>query len=224
MGVTRCSTLDLYYLFFRLSFSPNARIMYRFALALAVAVLVAAPVLSMPFSKCVTPNTVDTVDLASYMGTWYEIADNANFRKAHEEGLICTRANYTLNSDGTVKVNNTGYKVGASGALERSSAIGHAKQDKGGKLEVSFFKNFYGPYWIIDLWGEAGKPAEGYEVSVVYSCSSVLGFSSTDLWVLSRTPQLPKGLTLERIREIVEKQGVVWGDLNMSLTNQTCSF
>ena len=44
--------------------------MYRFALALAVAVLVAAPVLSMPFSKCVTPNTVDTVDLASYMGTW----------------------------------------------------------------------------------------------------------------------------------------------------------
>lgn len=71
---------------------------------------------------------------------------------------------------------------------------------------MSFFKNFYGPYWIIDLWGEAGKPAEGYEVSVVYSCSSVLGFSSTDLWVLSRTPQLPKGLTLERIREIVEKQ------------------
>jgi hypothetical protein len=92
------------------------------------------------------------------------------------------------------------------GSLVPSTAIGNAKQISGGKLEVSFFGPFYGPYWIIDLWGPARTPATGYDVAVIFSCSSVFNISSTDLWVLSRTPQLPKETSLERIKQIVEGQ------------------
>lgn len=46
------------------------------------------------------------------------------------------------------------------------------------KLEVSFFRPFWGDYWVIDL-------APDYSYAVV-------GHSGCDyLWILSRTPTLP---------------------------------
>jgi lipocalin len=122
------------------------------------------------------------------MGRWYEIESSLAFRNQHERNLststcpchtrppasltrplaVCTQADYTLQSDGMVRVNNSGLQLPT---LQPTSAIGKAKQVcvchglstrlqfgfsrayarvqvSGGKLAVSFFANFYGPYWV----------------------------------------------------------------------------
>ena len=59
---------------------------------------------------------------------------------------------YTLNSDGTIKVNNTGFIPDqVDGGYMTKTAVGKAKQVSGGKLAVSFFGPFYGPCVAVVL-------------------------------------------------------------------------
>jgi apolipoprotein D and lipocalin family protein len=51
--------------------------------------------------------TVEHVEVARYMGTWYEIA---KFPQRFERGLVGVTAVYTLLPDGRVQVLNGGYK------------------------------------------------------------------------------------------------------------------
>jgi len=164
---------------------------------------------------CPNPPTVDTVELTHYMGRWYEIADSAQFRATFEKGLQCTTANYTLNADATVTVVNEGNVGSPTGKV--SKAVGKAKQDKGGKLEVSFFGPFYGPYWITQLYGDA---ASEYSVSVVHSCTTGL-FAQRAMWILSRTPQLPAAITLDSIYAKATAMGIDVAALKMAETVQT---
>mmetsp|Transcript_23485 Transcript_23485/g.55597 ORF Transcript_23485/g.55597 Transcript_23485/m.55597 type:complete len:207 (+) Transcript_23485:82-702(+) len=170
-------------------------------------------------AKCPSPSTVDTVEIPHYLGRWYEIADNIKFRNQLEQGLVCTTANYSMNADGTIKVDNSGRKGSPTGDL--SQAIGKARESKlpgNGKLEVSFFGPFYGPYWITQLYGDA---AQGYEVSVVYSCSEILGFKTTeDLWILSRTPKLPADVTMDSLLQKASGMGIDVAALNITTTYQ----
>jgi len=116
-------------------------------------------------------NTVDSVDLERYQGTWYEIARIPN---NFEKNLIYVTANYTIKENGKVRVLNQGYNT-KSGKNEK--AIGEAKVIEPGKLKVTFFKPFYGDYYIIEL-------DEDYQYVLV-------GSPSRDyLWILSRTPQI----------------------------------
>jgi apolipoprotein D and lipocalin family protein len=89
-------------------------------------------------------------------------------------------ANYTLRSDGSIKVVNRCRK--ASG--EFTTATGKAKivdKQTNAKLKVSFFWPFYGKYWILDLGAD-------YEYAVV-------GEPGRDyLWILSRSPQMDEKL------------------------------
>lgn len=165
------------------------------------------------------PPTADFVDIHAYMGRWYEIQVSAAFRKQFESGDVCTTANYTLNGDGTVKVVNSGNEGSPTG--RPNTAIGKAKQVSGGKLEVSFFGPFYGPYWIIDLEGDK---ADGYSTSLVYSCTSGL-FKVEDMWILSRTPDLPAS-TQQAILSKAAGFGIDVSALNMSATAQpkTCKY
>ena len=68
---------------------------------------------------------------------------------------------------------------------------------------VSFFlpqADFsYQDYWIVDVIGSA---EEKYQVAAVYSCDTKLGlFQNSNLWILSRTPELPSGITLDLMYE-----------------------
>lgn len=125
--------------------------------------------------------TVASLDVARYMGTWYEVAKYPNwFQKKCTGG---TRADYSLMGDGRVKVINRCRTAGG----ELSEAIGEARQLGPGtspKLQVrfapawlSFLPFVWGDYWVIELdehyqWVAVSEPKREY------------------LWILSRTPQV----------------------------------
>ncbi len=119
--------------------------------------------------------TVRHVDLNRYVGTWYEIAA---FPQRFQRGCTATTATYTLRPGGDLDVLNRCRKGAPDG--EERSARGRARvvdRATGARLEVSFFRPFWGDYWIIDL-------ADDYSYAVV-------GHPSRDyLWILSRTPQM----------------------------------
>ena len=147
--------------------------------------------------------------------TWYQIATNAAFQKKFEKGLVCETAEYTLEPSGTVKVNNSGRIDSVSGPLK--SAIGKAVQVSGGKLKVSFFLDIFGPYWITQLYGDA---ASGYSVAVIWSCEEKFGIGERDLWILSRTPQLPADLQPAHLYDVARGMGIDVESLDMVPTLQ----
>ncbi|MCG7844257.1 MAG: lipocalin family protein, partial [Methanomassiliicoccales archaeon] len=95
--------------------------------------------------KMLELKTVEHVDVARYMGTWFEIA---KFPQRFERGLVGVTANYTLLPNGKVKVLNQGYKGNFNGELR--TAEGKAwivDKATNAKLKVSFFWPFAGNYW-----------------------------------------------------------------------------
>lgn len=108
--------------------------------------------------KPAAPATVPALDTGRYMGTWYEMA-----RLPHPFQKDCqaTQAAYALRTDGDIDVTNSCHKMTVDGPL--SSVKGRARHlaDKPpGQLEVSFFRPFWSPYWVLNL-------AEDYSYAVV---------------------------------------------------------
>lgn len=119
--------------------------------------------------------TVPQVDINRYMGRWYEIS---SYPQWYEKGLTGVSALYTLKGD-YVEVLNSGYK---NGKLEEAHGIARAVEGSGGaKLKVSFFRPFYGKYWIVDL-------AEDYSWVVVSNPNR------TTLWIMCRTKTMDMAL------------------------------
>lgn len=148
--------------------------------------------------------TVAKVDLSRYIGTWFEIA---SYPQRFQKGCTATTATYTVREKGEIGVVNRCRKGSLQG--EEDSAEGLARvvdTVTNAKLEVSFFRPFWGDYWIIDL-------GENYEYAVV-------GHPSRDyLWILSRTPTMEtavyegildrlkaKGYPLERLEKTLQPQ------------------
>lgn len=126
---------------------------------------------SMP--ENVTP--VSGFNAAQYLGTWYEIA-RMDFRFEKDMGNVT--ANYSLNDDGSIRVQNRGFDYIKD---EWKEAIGKAKfQDKPtvGALKVSFFGPFYSGYNVI-------------AIDPYYQHALVAGENYDYLWILSRTPTIP---------------------------------
>jgi apolipoprotein D and lipocalin family protein len=119
--------------------------------------------------------TVAQVDLGRYLGHWYEIA---SFPQSFQRGCTASTATYTPRPDGEIDVLNR-CRRGAVDGPEKA-ARGRARvvdRKTNAKLEVSFFRPFWGDYWIVDLGAD-------YEYAVV-------GHPSRDyLWILSRTPTM----------------------------------
>lgn len=118
---------------------------------------------------------VSPFELDKYLGVWHEIA---RMDMRFEKDLNNVTATYTLNEDGTVKVNNQGYNYVTK---EWKQAIGKAKfagsKDEA-RLKVSFFGPFYAAYNVIAL-------DENYQYALVVS--SNLKY----LWILSREKTIP---------------------------------
>jgi apolipoprotein D and lipocalin family protein len=118
--------------------------------------------------------TVDKVDIARYVGKWYEIA---KYPVVFENGCFGVTADYSLNDDGTVRVFNT---CRAADGTIANTIEGHAAATdptNNAKLMVYFFGPFGAPYWIIELGND-------YEYAVVGDPTR------STLWILSRTPKL----------------------------------
>jgi len=113
--------------------------------------------------------TVKSVDIQKYKGTWYEIA---RFEHFFEEGCKNVTATYELKDDGDIKVINRCAMI-EDGKKKEATGVAYAVDDTNSKLKVSFFRPFYGDYWILDL-------ASDYSYVLVGSPSREL------LWILAR--------------------------------------
>jgi len=145
--------------------------------------------------------TVAHVDLNRYVGTWYDIA---SFPQTFQKGCTGSTAMYTIRSDGDIAVVNRCRKDSLDG--EEKEAKGRARvvdRTTNAKLKVSFFRPFWGDYWIIDLGPD-------YEYAVV-------GHPNRDyLWILSRTPTMQAAVYDGIIRRLKE-QGYEVERLNRTL-------
>jgi apolipoprotein D and lipocalin family protein len=120
------------------------------------------------------------VDLGRYLGTWHEAA---RFPQSFQDSatLRCeeTTATYAARADERIDVLNSCVNGLAEGRPRRE-ARGIAYPVEGSnnaRLRVSFFRPFYGDYWIIGLdpgyrWAVVGAPKRDY------------------LWILSRAPRM----------------------------------
>lgn len=123
--------------------------------------------------------TVPKVELQRYLGTWYEVA---SFPQRFQRGCTATTASYALLADGDIEVINRCRLNSLSG--EAKEARGRARvvdRESNAKLEVSFFRPFWGDYWILQL-------GDDYQYAVV-------GHPGRDyLWILSRSPVMEPAL------------------------------
>ena len=148
----------------------------RYAYALFAAALLSA---------CATPHpplpTVQNVDLNRYYGTWYEIAMLPNSFQS-----MCVSDTQALYRPDGKNVSVVNQCRTADGTIKQADGI--AKQvegSHGAKLRVSFFRPFYGDYWILELdpdyrWVLVGEPGRKYA------------------WILARNTSLDAA-TLDRL-------------------------
>lgn len=125
--------------------------------------------------------TVPRVDLARYLGDWFEIA-----RFPNRFQLRCTgdvRATYALRADQRIDVINR-CATAAGGVTEARGVARVVDRQTSARLKVrfapavlSFLPMVWGDYWIIGLaddysWAVVGSPDRNY------------------LWVLARAPEM----------------------------------
>ena len=143
-------------------------------------------IMSGMLAGCLSGPNVDNtpvaeLDLNRYLGEWYEIA---RFDHSFERGIELSKANYTLNADGTIKVENSGIKAG-----KPKIAIGKGKRtDMPALLRVSFFGPFYADYRVM-------------MIDMEYTYALVGSGGADYLWILSRTSVLPDSAKSELVDE-----------------------
>ncbi|MGP2655699.1 lipocalin family protein [Malaciobacter sp. WC5094] len=126
-------------------------------------------------SKNLPLETVNKVDIQKYLGTWYEIA---RFEHRFEEGCKNVTANYSLKQNGDIKVVNSCTQI-KTGEKTQATGVAYATDETNSKLKVSFFRPFYGDYWVLML-------DEDYKYALVGSPNREY------LWILSRTKTISK--------------------------------
>ncbi|WP_102978402.1 lipocalin family protein [Chryseobacterium scophthalmum] len=125
-----------------------------------------------------------------YLGRWYEIA---RFDYKFEKNMDNVTANYSLNQDGTIKVQNRGYDYVKK---EWKESIGEARflnDQSEARLKVSFFKPIWAGYNVIDIDDD-------------YQNALVVGNSTKYIWILSRNKEIPNSIK-ERFLVKAQKLG-----------------
>jgi len=135
-----------------------------------------------------TLEVVPHVELEKYLGKWYEIA---RLPAKFEEGCSDITATYGLSKDGSVTVLNECKRNGKVKAAKGKAKI--VDKTTGAKLKVTFFRPFYGDYWIINL-------GDNYDYAVVGTPNRKY------LWILSRTPQMDDKL-FSQLTEFASSKG-----------------
>jgi apolipoprotein D and lipocalin family protein len=133
--------------------------------------------------------TAEQVDIAKYMGKWYEIA---KYPVVFETGCYGVTAEYSLKEDGTVRVFNTCRTADGTIANTIEGFASVADPTTNAKLTVYFFYPFGAPYWILEL-------GDNYQYAVVGDPSR------TFLWILSRTPTMDPQLYADIVGRLPEK-------------------
>lgn len=150
--------------------------------------------------------TIQSLDVPRYMGTWFEVAKYPN--RFQKQCVANTSAAYSLRKDGTVKVLNRCQLANS----EMEEVEGQARQIgglKSPKLEVRFAPAWlswlplvWGDYWVIDIDPE-------------YQLVAVSEPKREFLWVLSRTQQVNPA-KYEALRQRLSAKGFDLNKLELS--------
>ena len=169
------------------------------AAARTLAVLAQAAVLGAAVAEpALSPlRTIERLDVPRYMGTWYEIAKFPN--QFQVQCTSDTRADYTAQTDGTVRVVNRCRTENG----QTTEAVGLARQPVGGpdspKLQVRFAPAWlswlpavWGDYWIIDLEPD-------------YQLVAVSEPRRAYLWILARSPRVDAAREASMLKRLAEQ-------------------
>lgn len=150
----------------------------KFKIVILIVSLALVGFVSYKILKPIVPpaEVVQSFDIEKYSGKWHEIA-RLDFY--WEKGLSKVTAEYTLNPDGSVKVDNKGFNAEKN---TWKQSIGKAKfvNDKNkGALKVSFFGPFYSGYNVA-------------KIDPDYKYALVFGEDMDNMWILSRDKSIPE--------------------------------
>lgn len=153
------------------------------------------------FTACSSKNpplqTVEKVNLQKYLGTWYEIARYEHF---FEKDCKNVSADYSMMDEETIKVINRCTKM-KTGEKKEVTGRAYATDDTNSKLKVSFFRPFYGDYWVLVL-------DENYDYVLVGTPSREY------LWILSREKEISvatKNSILEKLPSLgFDESKLIW--------------
>jgi len=129
--------------------------------------------------------TVKKVELDSYLGSWYEIARYEHF---FEKGCVDAKATYSLRENGDIDVLNECIK---NGEHSQANGVAYAVDANNAKLKVSFFRPFYGNYWILML-------GDSYEYALIGEPSREY------LWILARENTISQELKNKILNKLPE--------------------
>jgi apolipoprotein D and lipocalin family protein len=141
--------------------------------------------------------SIGSLDVPRYMGTWHEIAKYPN--RFQDQCARNTRAEYQLQKDGSVQVINRcttsdGKTTEATGAARQIGPGDSAKlQVRFAPAWLSLLPQVWGNYWVIDLDPQ-------------YQLVAVSEPKREFLWVLSRTPTVDSA-TYQGLMERLARQG-----------------
>ncbi len=149
---------------------------------------------NVSFDQRTSLQTVESVDVARYLGKWYEIA---RLPQIFQPGCTQVTAEYSLNDDGSVKVFNTCRVLDPKdGRLITITGRATPVDETNSKLDVTFFNGFaQGKYWVLEL------DAENYEYALVGDPLR------TSLYLLSRKPTLDSDIKDKLLELAVTKHG-----------------
>lgn len=169
--------------------------MQKFRKILSSSLLIGTMLYSLP-THANTPKAVAHVDIQRYAGDWYEIARLPMFFQ--NKCAKNAKANYQLQTDGSVKVINECIKKTG----EPMRAVGNAILDNGStsQLSVTFMPTWLqwlpisrAGYWILAL-------DDNYQYALVGTPNQKY------LWLLSRTKTMPNNV-YENYVNIAKSQG-----------------
>lgn len=105
-------------------------------------------------TKLSAPDTVDELNIASYIGLWYQMSADQAVYSTIEPDAYCVTALYGDNGDGTISVHN--YQTTGAPDSGVDTIDGYAYQsntEEPGQLNVVFPSegSFPAPYWVFEL-------------------------------------------------------------------------
>lgn len=119
-----------------------------------------------------------------YLGKWFEIC---RLDYKYERHLSNVTATYSLNDNGSIKVENRGYNEMEKEWKQTVGKAKFVKDENIGMLKVSFFGPIYSGYNII-------------AVDKYYKYALVAGESLRYLWILSRDTTMPENVKNEYLQ------------------------
>ncbi|KAJ8375772.1 hypothetical protein SKAU_G00063520 [Synaphobranchus kaupii] len=131
------------------------------------------------WGPCPDPSVQLNFDIQKYLGRWFEIQ---KLPTSFEKGK-CIDANFSVRTDGSIKVTNSEFRRGKVKSIEGTAVVQDLRQPAKMGISFSYFTP-YSTYWILYT--------DYVNSALVYSCTDVLRLFHVDFaWILGRARILP---------------------------------